>query len=88
LATDAGIPAQVGDALIEITILDANDNSPEFDQQFYTISVVENITLPSIIGRVHATDIDIGDNGQLLSIIFDYHPIFQVVFDIVLLVVH
>ena len=51
-------------ALLRVTILDENDNTPTFGQPSYTFDVVEEGTDLSIpIGRVTATDPDFGING-------------------------
>lgn len=51
-------------ALLSVTILDENDNTPAFGQPLYTFDVVEEGTDFSIpIGHVTATDPDFGSNG-------------------------
>ena len=36
-------PAKVASARVEIEVLDLNDNLPEFEVDFYNISIVENL---------------------------------------------
>ena len=65
VAEDQGIPSRSSSANITIQILDANDNSPVFSNQSYTMYVMENETPGKYIGTVHATDEDIGRNSEL-----------------------
>lgn len=39
-AVDGGSPERSGTAQINITVLDANDNAPVFDQSFYRVKLV------------------------------------------------
>ena len=38
---DGGNPSLTGTAALIISIIDANDNSPQFDRSFYTAEIVE-----------------------------------------------
>ena len=66
VAYDGGIPVKSGSLRIEITVLDANDNSPKFDHLLYEVSVVEDAEPLTTIVRVHATDVDEGLNGEIM----------------------
>uniref|UniRef100_A0AAZ3SFU8 Cadherin domain-containing protein n=1 Tax=Oncorhynchus tshawytscha TaxID=74940 RepID=A0AAZ3SFU8_ONCTS len=48
---------------IEITVLDANDNAPVFNQSVYRATVMENVPKGTYIITVNATDTDSGLNG-------------------------
>ncbi|XP_030360318.1 protocadherin beta-16-like [Strigops habroptila] len=48
-----------------VQILDVNDNSPEFTQEVYTMSVTENNSPMLRIGSVNATDADAGNNARI-----------------------
>jgi cadherin EGF LAG seven-pass G-type receptor 1 len=52
---------------IHIRLIDANDNSPVFNQKRYQASVMENLRLdpPAPILQVHAEDLDEGNNGAV-----------------------
>ena len=52
-------------SMVHVTVLDADDNTPEFQQAAYNISVVEESSLTLSIGMVSATDNDSGENQML-----------------------
>ena len=65
IAVDGGEPKKVGAVFINITVSDVNDNSPQFTQQSYDVTVRENITIGTTVLRVAAADADIGLNGRI-----------------------
>ncbi|KAG8592449.1 hypothetical protein GDO81_000504 [Engystomops pustulosus] len=64
-AFDGGYPRRTGRLLIDITVLDANDNPPSFDQPEYNGWVWENAPAGTPICTVHAMDPDLGSNGEV-----------------------
>ncbi|KAM4709348.1 protocadherin-23 [Discoglossus pictus] len=64
-AFDGGYPRRTGRLLVDITVLDANDNPPTFDQAEYHGWVWESAPMGTPICTVHATDPDLGNNGQV-----------------------
>ncbi|XP_054634742.1 protocadherin-23 [Dunckerocampus dactyliophorus] len=64
-AFDGGIPARTGTLRVNIRIVDENDNPPVFNQTEYHASVSENTPAGSSVCRVHATDLDLGDNARI-----------------------
>ncbi|XP_047441124.1 protocadherin gamma-A1-like [Mugil cephalus] len=62
-AVDGGSPHRSGTVNIEITVLDANDNPPIFNQTLYRTAVFENALEGTYITTVNASDADIGSNG-------------------------
>ncbi|KAM9330444.1 protocadherin-23 [Gastrophryne carolinensis] len=64
-AFDGGHPRKTGRLLVDITVLDANDNPPTFDQTEYKGWVWENAPVGTSICTVHATDPDLGSNGEV-----------------------
>ncbi|MBN3297360.1 PCD10 protein, partial [Amia calva] len=64
-AIDGGMPERSGTAQITITVLDANDNVPVFDQSFYRVSLVENAPRGTLVIKLNATDLDEGSNGDI-----------------------
>uniref|UniRef100_A0A1I8QBI2 Cadherin domain-containing protein n=1 Tax=Stomoxys calcitrans TaxID=35570 RepID=A0A1I8QBI2_STOCA len=53
-------------ARIEVEILDLNDNVPEFEADFYNISIVENLPTGFSVLQVNAVDRDQGENAEFL----------------------
>lgn len=49
--------------LLTVKIGDVNDNSPQFSQSKYVAEATEGTS--AILLRVHATDKDKGDNGEI-----------------------
>ena len=66
VAYDGGRPARSGFMLINITVDDANDNDPKFENDTYRIHVSETVPAGTTIAKVHATDKDDGLNGEIL----------------------
>ncbi|XP_075397838.1 protocadherin gamma-A3 isoform X14 [Tenrec ecaudatus] len=64
-AFDGGDPVRSGDMRIQVVVLDANDNPPEFPQPEYHVSVLENVPVGTRLLRVNATDPDEGFNAQV-----------------------
>ena len=65
LATDSGLPALTGTTEVRVTIQDVNDNTPEFDERSYTVTLFESTSIGAIVLTVTATDIDSTTNGQI-----------------------
>ncbi|XP_034029812.1 neural-cadherin [Thalassophryne amazonica] len=73
LATDSGSPPLAGTAIVMVTVLDVNDNGPEFEVLYKPI-VWENAAAPQPVQMnktsllLHATDRDTAANGGPFSI--------------------
>ncbi|KAK2121715.1 Cadherin EGF LAG seven-pass G-type receptor 1 [Saguinus oedipus] len=65
-ALDNGISQNSDTTTLEILILDANDNTPQFLWDFYQGSIFEDAPPLTSILQVSATDRDSGPNGRLL----------------------
>ncbi|XP_052430025.1 protocadherin gamma-A11 isoform X9 [Carassius gibelio] len=65
IAVDGGNPQRSGSVNIDVTVLDANDNAPVFNQTIYRASVMENAPKGTYITTVNATDADSGSNGHI-----------------------
>uniref|UniRef100_A0A667Y8M0 Protocadherin-16 n=1 Tax=Myripristis murdjan TaxID=586833 RepID=A0A667Y8M0_9TELE len=65
-AQDRGQPPLSSTATVEVTILDINDNSPQFQSSSYTADVSENVPIGSLVLEVKAIDLDEGPNSQVL----------------------
>ncbi|XP_062854993.1 protocadherin alpha-C2-like [Trichomycterus rosablanca] len=64
-AIDGGVPARSGTANIIVRVLDTNDNAPQFDKDSYTINVMENLPIGSLVIKLNATDKDEGNNSDI-----------------------
>ena len=58
-------PLSGGRLNVTITVLDANDNSPVWQGEPYTVSVTENTRASTLLFVAEASDEDIGLNGQV-----------------------
>ncbi|XP_047672539.1 protocadherin Fat 1a isoform X2 [Tachysurus fulvidraco] len=60
---DLGIPQKSSSRLLDIKVTDANDNSPQFLQDSYSVEISENAAVGTEVIQVEAKDRDLGDNG-------------------------
>uniref|UniRef100_A0A8C1I7E3 FAT atypical cadherin 1a n=1 Tax=Cyprinus carpio TaxID=7962 RepID=A0A8C1I7E3_CYPCA len=60
---DLGIPQKSSSRLLDVKILDANDISPQFLQDAYSVDISESTAVGTEIIQVEAKDKDLGDNG-------------------------
>ncbi|OON19536.1 cadherin domain protein, partial [Opisthorchis viverrini] len=58
LAIDHGIPPLTSTSTVKITVLDVNDNAPQFGSAEYTFHLAENQPRATQVGQVTATDLD------------------------------
>lgn len=79
-ATDLGEPPLSNQAMVNITILDANDNPPIFSQLAYTTQVNEDIHIGEVVIKVSATDLDSEMNGKIRYALVkgDHHQQFSI----------
>nr|XP_046180216.1 protocadherin gamma-A11-like isoform X8 [Oncorhynchus gorbuscha] len=71
IAVDGGNPQRSGTVNIDITVLDANDNAPVFNQSLYMATVMENAPKGTYITIVNASDADSGTNSFIVYSISD-----------------
>ncbi|KAJ8281254.1 hypothetical protein GJAV_G00065390 [Gymnothorax javanicus] len=62
---DLGIPQKSTSRLLDVKILDANDNPPEFLLDGYSVEISERTEVGTEIIQVLATDKDLGANGEV-----------------------
>lgn len=62
---DAGSPPRSGSVSLYISVGDANDNKPRFENDTYNIELQENLPVRTHILRVRAHDPDTGLSGEL-----------------------
>uniref|UniRef100_A0A8C8C0E8 Protocadherin 2 alpha c n=1 Tax=Oncorhynchus tshawytscha TaxID=74940 RepID=A0A8C8C0E8_ONCTS len=65
-AKDLGIPPLVSTKVIQVKVVDVNDNSPLFTENPYTFYVVENNKPAMPIFSVSASDVDDGENAEIV----------------------
>ncbi|XP_010724718.1 protocadherin alpha-13-like, partial [Meleagris gallopavo] len=63
-ASDGGRPALTGTVQLVISVLDANDNAPQFNQSVYKVQLPEDAAEGTLVARVAATDPDEGLNQE------------------------
>lgn len=54
-----------------ISVVDVNDNPPEFERTIYSLSVSEATPVDTSVGRVYATSRDVGVNADITYSIVD-----------------
>ena len=65
VASDNGIPSLSASAVVTVAVLDRNDNSPEFTQLLYSVTVLESVPLGTSLTTVAAVDEDLGENAEI-----------------------
>ncbi|XP_038268044.1 protocadherin alpha-13-like isoform X5 [Dermochelys coriacea] len=65
ISTDGGKPELTGTVQLVITVLDANDNAPVFNQSVYKIRLLENAANGTLVIKLNATDLDEGINKDI-----------------------
>ncbi|KAM6249585.1 protocadherin alpha-3-like [Spheniscus humboldti] len=63
-AIDGGRPSLTGTVELVISVLDANDNAPQFNQSVYKVQLPESAAEGTLVARVNATDPDEGVNKE------------------------
>ncbi|XP_036604443.1 LOW QUALITY PROTEIN: protocadherin alpha-C1 [Trichosurus vulpecula] len=64
-AWDGGQPGRSGSVQVTVTVVDTNDNAPEFQRSVYRASVPETAPNGTVLIRVEASDPDEGTNGEV-----------------------
>nr|XP_018915731.1 PREDICTED: cadherin-related tumor suppressor [Bemisia tabaci] len=64
-ATDHGKPPRSSIVPVVIHVIDENDNRPEFTNSTFNFRIKENEPPDSFVGKLTATDLDIGRNAEL-----------------------
>ncbi|KAF4091142.1 hypothetical protein AMELA_G00033680 [Ameiurus melas] len=65
IARDSGIPQKSDTTYVEIIVLDANDNAPQFLRAIYQGTVFEDAPVYTSVLQVSASDRDSGSNGRV-----------------------
>ncbi|XP_060904483.1 protocadherin-19 isoform X8 [Labrus mixtus] len=69
-AEDGGDPPKIGAVQLNIKVIDSNDNNPVFDETVYTVNVMENSPINTLVIDLNATDPDEGTNGE---VVYSFH---------------
>ncbi|NXQ38373.1 PCDA6 protein, partial [Catharus fuscescens] len=64
-ATDGGRPSLTGTMELVISVVDANDNAPQFNQSVYKVQLPENAERGTLVIKLNATDLDEGSNSNI-----------------------
>ncbi|KAM6196157.1 protocadherin alpha-6-like [Sarcoramphus papa] len=64
-ASDGGRPSLTGTMELVISVLDANDNAPQFNESVYKVQLPENTERGTLVIRLNATDLDEGTNRNI-----------------------
>ncbi|XP_059339883.1 protocadherin alpha-13-like [Ammospiza nelsoni] len=64
-ASDGGRPSLTGTMELVISVLDVNDNAPQFNQSVYKMQLPENAERGTLVIRLNATDLDEGANSNI-----------------------
>ncbi|XP_045495363.1 protein dachsous [Colias croceus] len=78
IATDNGIPPLSATVSLIVNVLDANDNDPVFSQTNYEFYVEENRKAGAFVGKIAASDADLGDNAAVRYSLFPSNTSFVV----------
>ncbi|OXB50902.1 UNVERIFIED_CONTAM: hypothetical protein H355_003420, partial [Colinus virginianus] len=73
-ASDGGRPALTGMVQLVISVLDANDNAPQFNQSVYKVQLPEDASEGTVVMRMNATDWDEGINSEVIYEIHNFNP--------------
>ncbi|XP_032559255.1 protocadherin alpha-2-like [Chiroxiphia lanceolata] len=73
-ASDGGRPSLTGTMELVISVLDANDNAPQFNQSVYKVQLPESAAVGTLVARVNATDADEGSNSELTYTATNFIP--------------
>ncbi|TNN78696.1 Cadherin-22 [Liparis tanakae] len=66
-----------GSTTVTIVITDVNDNPPRFPQKMYQFSVSEGAAVGTPVGRIIATDADMGENTDMSYLIKEEGDLFK-----------
>ncbi|XP_060803701.1 protein dachsous [Amyelois transitella] len=78
IASDNGIPPLFAKANLIVNVIDANDNEPVFSKAAYEFKVEENLKPGAFVGKISATDEDLGDNAVVRYSLFPSNTSFVI----------
>ncbi|KAM3616499.1 uncharacterized protein V6R79_018992 [Siganus canaliculatus] len=65
-AQDQGRPQLSSTATVEVSVMDINDHSPQFQSSSYIADILEDVPIGSLVLEVKAVDLDQGPNSQVM----------------------
>ncbi|KAM7419871.1 hypothetical protein PAMA_016804 [Pampus argenteus] len=65
---------KMADAVVSVTVEDVNDNVPEFDQSEYSVNLLENSPVDTVVFKAIVTDLDQGGFVGTLQILPESAP--------------
>ncbi|XP_074460317.1 protocadherin alpha-2-like isoform X11 [Larus michahellis] len=75
MASDGGRPSLTGTMELLISVLDSNDNAPQFNQSVYKVQLPESAAEGTLVLRVNATDPDEGINSEVTYTATNFFPL-------------
>ncbi|XP_072119468.1 protocadherin Fat 3a isoform X1 [Mobula birostris] len=63
---DLGSPPKCAWRLMTVHVQDANDNKPQFLQEYYSITIPEDTLIGTEVVQIEATDKDLGRNSEII----------------------
>ncbi|KAG5675437.1 hypothetical protein PVAND_005341 [Polypedilum vanderplanki] len=76
--SDGGNPQRSTEVPVVIHVIDVNDNAPQFTNATFTFNIAENEPVDSFVGKLTATDRDIGRNAELIFMLSNVQNDFMV----------
>ncbi|NXH58202.1 PCDA2 protein, partial [Rhabdornis inornatus] len=73
-ASDGGRPSLTGTMELVISVVDANDNAPQFNQSVYKVQLPESAAVGTLVARVTASDPDLGSNSEVTFSVSNIFP--------------
>ncbi|XP_040429885.1 protocadherin alpha-2-like [Cygnus olor] len=74
-ASDGGRPSLAGTVELVVSVLDVNDNAPQFNQSVYKVRLPENAAEGTLLTQVCATDPDEGSNSEVTYSASNFVPL-------------
>lgn len=74
VASDKGSPSRSSETLLNITLLDVDDNSPEFTEELYITTLNHTTEAETLVSSVLCTDQDIGENAAVIYLLDETSP--------------
>ncbi|KAF7286531.1 hypothetical protein GWI33_004934 [Rhynchophorus ferrugineus] len=77
-AKDNGLPPLTATSQVTVEVVDVNDNDPIFVEESYSFKIEENLPRGTFVGKIEATDADIGINAAIKYSLIPGNSSFQI----------